>query len=60
MGRRITALWLSELAGVPLRLGVRRREAMELAGVPLRLGVRRRGERVPTKRGAFAAHRHVP
>jgi hypothetical protein len=36
MGRRITALWPSEPAGVPLRLGVRRREAMDglAPGVP--------------------------
>src|SRR5262245_37843343 len=28
MGRRVAALWESEVSGVPLRLGVRRREAM--------------------------------
>jgi hypothetical protein len=32
MGRRIAALWASQGAGVPLRLGVRRREAMETLG----------------------------
>jgi hypothetical protein len=32
MGRRIAALWASQGAGVPLRLGVRRREAMEKLG----------------------------
>jgi hypothetical protein len=29
MGRRITALWQSQVSSVPLRLGVRRREAMD-------------------------------
>src|SRR5262249_29567308 len=32
MGRRIAALWDAHVSGAPLRLGVRRREAMETFG----------------------------
>src|SRR4051794_7348999 len=32
MGRRIAALWGSQESGAPLRLGLRRREAMEDVG----------------------------
>jgi hypothetical protein len=44
MGRRIVALWESQVPGVPLRLGVRRRESMENFGPGARAVIARLDE----------------
>jgi hypothetical protein len=53
MGRRIAALWSSQGSGVPLRLGVRRREAMASFG-PGAQAVIARLEEPATLRGALS------